>query len=131
MRPSRIAWPGVDARPSHITALRNLKLADGSGRRYIDAAVSAAPQRYGSSTEVISNSAPGGTSSGMRINPFDSNRLNALARRGTDETSAASQLEPSLVRKIGSSPFVRSNRLRSSPGVMVQPCAGWWHVAQL
>ena len=50
MRPSRIAWPGFDARPSHITALRNFRLVVGSGRRYIDADVSGAPQRYGSST---------------------------------------------------------------------------------
>src|SRR5262245_54743729 len=93
-----------DSRPSHITALKNPRLVDGSGRRYIEAAVSGAAQRYGSSTDSMTNSAPSGTSMPTRISPRRSSRLNARARLSSVETSAPSQLEPSFARKIGSSP---------------------------
>ena len=38
----RMLVVGDDSRPSHMTALRNPRLVDGSGRRYIDAEVSGA-----------------------------------------------------------------------------------------
>ena len=38
-----------------------------------------------------------------------------------------SQLEPSLVRKMGSEPCVRSKRTFTSSAEMVQPWAGRWH----
>ena len=81
MRPSRIAWPGFDARPSHITALRNFRLAVGSGRRYIDADVSGAPQRYGSSTvEDLELRASGDVERDANQSPLAASRLKARRR---------------------------------------------------
>ena len=67
----------------------------------------------------------------MRIRPFVSSRLYARRRSRNVDTSAPSQFDPSLVRKIGSRPSVSSNRSRSSSGVIVHACAGRWQVKQV
>ena len=59
-RSCRIVVAGDDSRPSHMTALRKRRFVDGNGRRYIDAAVSGAPQWYGSSTLVDDELGAGG-----------------------------------------------------------------------
>jgi len=110
-----------------MTALRKRRFVDGSGRRYIDAAVNGAPQLYGSSTWSMTNSAPAGTSMPMRISPRLSNWLKAARRLPTVDTSAPSQFDPSFVRKIGSSPRDSAKRSWTDSGVMVHPCAGRWH----
>ena len=77
---------------------------DGSGRRYIDARVSGAPQRYGSSTLSMMNSALGRDVDADADQPARQQQAERLPALADVETSAPSQLEPSLVRKIGSSP---------------------------
>src|SRR5262245_64077382 len=95
---------GVDSRPSHMTALKKPRLVDGRGRRYIETVPAGAPHWYGSSTLSTTNSAPGGTSMATRISPRVRSMLYAAMRLPTVDTSAPSQFDPSLVRKIGSSP---------------------------
>jgi hypothetical protein len=65
------------SRPSNITALRKLKLVEGSGRRYMETfcgdPCNAHP--YGSWTAVTVNSALGGIGTATRISPLPSRRL--------------------------------------------------------
>ena len=49
----------------------------------------------------------------------------------TVETLASGEFEPSLVRKMGSVPFVRLNRACTPAGVMVQASSARWQVPQL
>ena len=114
-----------------MTALRKRRFVEGSGRRYIDAAVSGAPQRYGSSTLSMTNSAGEGTSMPTRISPLVSSRLYAARRLATLETSALPQFDPSFVRKTGSRPRESSNRRRTDSGVSDHPSAGRWQEKQL
>src|SRR4030095_589161 len=123
-RCARMVVVGDDSRPSHMTALRKPRLVDGSGRRYIDAAVNDAPHPYGSSTLSMTDSASTGTSMPTRIRPRVRRRLYAVKRLPTVDTSAPSQLDPSLGRKIGSSPRDSRNRFCTDSGWIVQPCSG-------
>src|SRR5262245_16920401 len=50
---------------------------------------------------------------------------------GMTVPSTTSQLEPSFVRKIGSSPAELSNRFATCSAETVQPSPGWWQVEQL
>src|SRR5207237_260439 len=53
-----------------------------------------------------------------------------VLRASTVETSAGGEVEPSLGRKIGSRPRVRSKRWRSAAGVTVQPWLATWQLTQ-
>jgi hypothetical protein len=99
------------SRPSNISALRNPRLADGSGRRYTDrmrlpverSTVSAQP--YGSYTVSTVNCALSGTGNATRIKPWLTRRLCADASlRDTPE-----QLAPSTSANSGSEPPVDAN----------------------
>jgi hypothetical protein len=120
-RSCRIVVVGDDSRPSHITALRNRRFVAGSGRRYTESDVRGRLQSYGSSTSSIANSAPAGTSRPTLMRPRESRRLNARRRCCSVVMSASWQLDPSLLRKIGSSPFDSTKRRCTSSGVIVHP----------
>ena len=62
----------------------------------------------------------------IRITPLLSSMLYALRRALTVETFAFGEFEPSLVRKMGSSPPVDWNRCCSSAGVIVQADDATW-----
>src|SRR5450755_2468297 len=67
----------------------------------------------------------------MRIKPLLSNRLYAWRRPCMVEVSMFwSQLDPSLVRKIGSNPWVRRKRNCTSAAETLQPSVGKWQEAQ-
>src|SRR3954470_13605347 len=65
-----------------------------------------------------------------RMSPLFSSMLYAARRAATVETSARGELEPSLVRKIGSSPPVRAKRTFTSAGEIDQPVLGTWQEMQ-
>jgi hypothetical protein len=117
------------SRPSHITVLKKRKFVEGSGRRKSDSS-SALANPYGSCTDSSSNSAPAGMPFPIRIRARSRRRLNALRRARSVETSAVGEVEPSTVRKSGSSPAVCSNRSCTKSGVMVIPDPGTWQVLQ-
>src|ERR1051326_6184370 len=112
-----------------MTVARNRRFVDGSGRRNNESSFADA-YPYGSSTAMRSNSALVGTPMPTRMSPFVSSMLYEERFASTVVTSAAGELEPSLVRKIGSSPPLASNRICTCDGTIVQPSAGWWHDAQ-
>src|SRR5829696_2323714 len=62
-----------------------------------------------------------------RMSPLVSSMLSADRLASTVDTSALGEFDPSLVRKIGSSPSVASKRAWTCDGTIVQPSAGWWH----
>ena len=67
----------------------------------------------------------------MRINPLLNSRLYALRRPcRVDVSMFWSQLEPSLVRKIGSRPWVRRKRNCTSSAEMLQLSVGKWQEEQ-
>src|ERR1043165_1157576 len=75
-----------DSRPSHIRVLRNRRLVDGRGRRYMDNVV-VLLQPYGLLTLTTVNSALAGTVSAMRIKPLLVSRLYAVRRASSVEVS--------------------------------------------
>src|SRR5690349_4168075 len=73
--------PETVSRPSHITALRNVKFVAGSGRRYMAGCVAVVSgQLYGSWMLMIWNSAFGGTGIEMRSRALLSSWLYAARR---------------------------------------------------
>ena len=108
-RSSRIVVVGADSRPSHITALRKRRLVAGSGRRYMRCR----RERRAACTDRrrCRRRTPRRRARRCRREsvPCVSSRLKA-ARFRPVETSAPSQLDPSLVRKIGSVPRVAAKR---------------------
>src|SRR6185295_18123129 len=112
-----------------MTADRNGRFEEGSGRRNNDSSLDEA-YPYGSSASSSSNSASAGTPMPTRIRPFESSMLYAACRSCTVETSASGEFEPSLVRKIGSRPSVAANRAWTCDGTIDQPSDAAWHEPQ-
>ena len=85
-RVAALAWCGKscsivlvddDSRPSHMIALRKRTLDEGSGRRHSDASLVAGPHWLGSATRSMTNSAPAGALSPIRMRPRFRSRLYA------------------------------------------------------
>src|SRR5581483_1475481 len=123
--------PETVSRPSHITALRNVKFVAGSGRRYMAGCVAVVlGQLYGSWMLMIWNSALGGTGIEMRSRALLSSWLYAARRACMVEKSPVGQFAPSTGRNTGSVPCVTAKRICTSCGVMVHASVGMWQVTQ-
>src|SRR6266704_2691164 len=83
-----------------------------------------------SSNSAVETNWFGGMPMPTRISPLLSSMLYAARRASSVETSALGEVEPSLVRKIGSVPPVASKRACTLAGVTVQPVLGWWQLTQ-
>src|SRR5580658_2295676 len=102
----------IVSRVSHITLLRNVKLAAGSGRRYTEyiccpvEALVVAAQPYGSCVTATANCAVAGGPTAMRINPLFSTRLCPVL----SPVTTVGQLAPSTARNSGSVPLLLVNK---------------------
>ena len=77
------------------------------------------------------NSALSGSLKPTRINPRVSNRLYASSCSSIEAGATASQLDPSLLRKIGSATPDSRKRACTPSGVIDHPSLGIWQLEQL